>query len=508
MIQPADPANPTTRPEIANTRRLELMESVGGAIASSSDLTNIVQIVTDVATELTGAEFGSFFYNVLDDKGESYLLYTLSGVPRSAFEKFGMPRNTAVFDHTFRGLGIVRSADIKTDPRYGLSSPHFGMPKGHLPVTSYLAVPVMSRTGETLGGLFFGHSQVGVFTEADEKTVSEIAARASTAIDNSRLLDTAQRFASIVESSDDAIISKDLTGTVRSWNRGAERIFGYTAKEMIGRPITMLIPEHLHHEEPEILARITAGERIDHFETIRQRKDGTLFHISVTVSPVRDRTGKIIGASKIARDIDASKKAQEAQSLLLREMNHRVKNLFAVASGVVAISARSAQAAPDLAKSIQSRLGALARANDLTLMQDGQKAAPVAELKALLHTILSPYETTEQRIALSGPMVECGGGISTSLALLFHEFATNSVKYGALSAVSGRVSVDWTKTDMLALTWTEVGGPVLAGPSERQGFGKTLIDLTARAIGGSVERMWRPEGLVIELKIPLSQLVG
>ena len=496
----------SARVQIDPTHRLEILNQVGAAIASSSDLESIVQIVTDAATELVGAQFGAFFYNVLDEKGESYLLYSLSGAPRSAFEKFGMPRNTAVFDHTFRGLGVVRSDDIKLDPRYGQLAPHHGMPKGHLPVTSYLAVPVASRTSEIIGGLFFGHQRAGVFTQADEDVLVDIAARAAVAVDNSRLLDAAQRLASIVESSDDAIVSKDLTGTIRSWNRGAERIFGYTAREIVGRNITTLMPENLHHEEPEIISRIMAGERIDHYETIRQRKDGSLFHVSVTISPIRDRSGKIIGASKIARDIDLTKKAHEAQTLLLREMNHRVKNLFAVASGVVALSARTPGSDQKLARTIQSRLAALARAHDLTLLPDGATAAAKAHLKELVQTILSPYDTGEGRVSIEGPDAVCGSTVSTSFALLLHELATNSIKYGALSQPSGKIAVAWSLSDNLDLTWTESDGPPIAGPVEQQGFGSVLMNATVRSMNGSLERNWHVEGVQIRLVVPAARL--
>lgn len=173
-------------------RRLEMLERVSKLIARDLDLDRIVQTVTDAATELSGAKFGAFFYNVLDDKGESYLLYTLSGAPRSAFEQFGMPRNTAVFDHTFKGIGVVRSDDIRADPRYGLNPPHHGMPRGHLPVVSYLAVPVIGHEGEVLGGLFFGHDQPGRFDQEAEDNVVGIAGHAAIAINNARFLNAAQ----------------------------------------------------------------------------------------------------------------------------------------------------------------------------------------------------------------------------------------------------------------------------------------------------------------------------
>jgi signal transduction histidine kinase/CheY-like chemotaxis protein len=156
-------------------------------------LQNVLQTVTDTATQLTGAQFGAFFYNVINEHGEAFLLYTLSGARREDFEKFGLPRNTQVFNPTFTGAGVVRSADITKDPRYGKMAPHYGMPKGHLPVRSYLAVPVISRSGEVMGGLFFGHSEVDKFTERAEQLVNGVAAQAAVAMDNARLYEAAQR---------------------------------------------------------------------------------------------------------------------------------------------------------------------------------------------------------------------------------------------------------------------------------------------------------------------------
>jgi PAS domain S-box-containing protein len=165
----------------------EALNGVARALASELQLRDVVQIATDAATRLTGAQFGAFFYNVADDKGESYTLFTLSGAPREAFEKFGLPRNTGLFEPTFRGQGAVRIADVHVDARYGKNAPHHGMPKGHPPVRSYLAIPVIARSGEVLGGMFFGHAERDVFTERAERLVQGIAAQASIAIDNARL---------------------------------------------------------------------------------------------------------------------------------------------------------------------------------------------------------------------------------------------------------------------------------------------------------------------------------
>jgi diguanylate cyclase (GGDEF)-like protein/PAS domain S-box-containing protein len=174
------------------TRVLDTLHTVGRRLAGELDLDLLLQAVTDAATDVTGAAFGAFFYNKVDEDGESYLLYTLSGAPREAFENFPMPRATAVFGPTFDGLGPVRADDVTKDPRYGLSAPYHGMPPGHLKVVSYLAVPVVSRSGEVHGGLFFGHPEVGVFTERGERLASGIAAHAAIAIDNARLYQGAQ----------------------------------------------------------------------------------------------------------------------------------------------------------------------------------------------------------------------------------------------------------------------------------------------------------------------------
>jgi len=165
----------------------ERLNEVGAIVAGTLDRQEVVQAVTDAATELTTAAFGAFFYNAIDDKGEAYTLCTISGVARDAFAKFPMPRNTPVFEPTFRGAGIVRSDDITRDPRYGHNPPYHGMPPGHLPVRSYLAVPVRHRSGEVVGGLFFGHPDPGRFTERHEQLVAGIASWAAIGLENAEL---------------------------------------------------------------------------------------------------------------------------------------------------------------------------------------------------------------------------------------------------------------------------------------------------------------------------------
>jgi PAS domain S-box-containing protein len=315
--------------------------------------------------------------------------------------------------------------------------------------------------------------------------------------------------AAIVESSGDAILSKNLDGIITSWNSGAEQLFGYTADETIGRSVTMLIPIERHDEEPAILARVRAGQRVDHYETIRQRKDGSRVDISLTISPVRDPDGKIVGASKIARDISERRRAEEQQRMLLREMDHRVKNLFTLASGVVALSARSAKSPGELASALRERLSALARAHALTLpvmTEDGHRLEQSTTLHALIQTILAPYDGQtadgNARVSISGSDIPVSGGALTSLALLLHEFATNAAKYGALSTPAGHIDVDCNEDGaQFILTWVERNGPPVH-QADGEGFGTKIARTTVEGqLGGEISRDWNPDGLRIRLSI-------
>lgn len=178
------------------TRVLEILNATGAKLASNLELEAVVQAVTDAATELSAAQFGAFFYTTTTPEGQEWTLYTLSGAAREDFAKFAHPRATPLFGPTFRGEPAVRIADVLADSRYGRWAPHHGMPPGHLPVRSYLGVPVVSRQGEVIGGLFFGHAEVGVFTERAERLVVGIASQAAVAIDNARLYEAAKRAAS------------------------------------------------------------------------------------------------------------------------------------------------------------------------------------------------------------------------------------------------------------------------------------------------------------------------
>ncbi len=176
-------------------RVLEMLNRTGQALVSTLDLETLLQAITDAGTELAGARFGCFFYKAQDERGDSLQLYTLSGASRAEFERLGNPRSTAVFRPAFDGEGPVRSSDITRDPRFAALGPGRGMPGGQMAVRSYLAVPVVSRSGTVLGGLLFGHPDAGVFTERTERIIAGVAAQAAIAMDNARLYEVAQKSA-------------------------------------------------------------------------------------------------------------------------------------------------------------------------------------------------------------------------------------------------------------------------------------------------------------------------
>jgi PAS domain S-box-containing protein len=275
------------------------------------------------------------------------------------------------------------------------------------------------------------HRMINVATDITERKQVEAA-----------LGESQQRLrwlASIVESSDDAIIGKSLDGIITSWNGGAERIFGYTTEEAVGQPITIVIPQDRHDEERAILTRIRQGKRIDHFETIRQRKQGGLFAVSLTVSPVKDSEGKIVGASKTARDITEQKRSQEQIAILAREAEHRSKNLLATVQATVRLS--RSDTPEGLKQAIEGRILALAKVHSLFV----QSRWTGAELLTIARQELAPYsENHERSVRIQGPHVLLEPNVAQAIAITLHELATNAAKYGSLSVPNGQTALTWS----------------------------------------------------------------
>jgi PAS domain S-box-containing protein len=322
--------------------------------------------------------------------------------------------------------------------------------------------------------------------------------------------DPRQRLAAIVEFSDDAILSKDLNGIIQSWNSGAERLFGYKAEEVVGKCVTILIPEDHLDEEPKILERIRSGERVEPYETVRQRKDGSRVDISLSVSPIRDVFGNVVGASKIARDISERKRAELAlaeavalRDLLVAELSHRVKNTLATVASIAEQSFSRGQPIEHACEAFRDRIRAL-----------GQTHGRLAEanwmgvsFETILLDELAPYRRSDgSNVYVSGPLVRLTPKQALTLGMAIHELTTNAAKYGALSTAGGTVRADWRvdpEARKLCITWTESGGPQVNSP-RRSGFGRLLLErVLAADLSGDVRLDFAEAGLRCGIHVPL-----
>lgn len=315
-----------------------------------------------------------------------------------------------------------------------------------------------------------------------------------------------RRMAAIIEGSDDAIMAMDLDMVITSWNRGAERLYGWRAEEMIGRSVLRLLPEGREDEEVAILERIRGGNRVEPYETTRLCADGRELPVSLTVSPIYDEGGEICGASKIARDVSARIEAARMQEYLLFEMKHRVKNILAT---VLALARQSfgRLKLPEY-QTFTSRVLALSHSQDL-LTRKGQVSVAAADLIA---EVLAPFSS--DRFVIEGPAVSIPGEMVLSITLALHELVTNALKYGALSTAEGRVEIRW---DLVAhpgggqrvhLSWRERGGPRVTRP-KRNGFGSVLIrDLLASTLQAKISLAYPPEGVEFSAEFPLREAAG
>ena len=313
--------------------------------------------------------------------------------------------------------------------------------------------------------------------------------------DRRRAEEAIQRLASIVESSDDAIVAKNLDGIITNWNKGAERIFGYLSEEIVGRSIKTIIPPEYHSEEDAIIQRIKRGQRVEHYETVRQRKHGSQVEVSLTISPIKDALGKVIGASKIARDISERRKNEAQLALLAREAEHRTKNVLATVQAAVRLT--RAKTAEDFKKIVEGRIQALANVHGLFVESQWTGAA----LQSLIAKELAPYsQEGNTRSSIDGPNVVLEPGAAQTMAVVIHELATNAAKYGALSSPAGRVEVEWSlANECLNIRWSEKNGPAVEPPA-CQGFGMRIVEsMIGGHINSKVRFDWRSSGLCCEI---------
>lgn len=340
-----------TENEARETSVLELLVSTSKQLSSEVELEKLVQRVTDVGTQVTGAAFGAFFYNVINQSGEKYVLYTISGVPKEAFSKFPMPRNTKIFNPTFQGEGIIRYDDVTKQPHFGQNPPYYGQPKGHLPVRSYLAAPVISSIdGEVIGGLFFGHPDAGVFTEDSERLVSGIAAQAAISMTNARLFEEKKETERKLREQN-AFINTITNNTLQAlfmlnekqectyMNPAATEMTGYSLTEVKGKPLHSFIqhtrPDGRHYQIEESAINRALPERTQiQGEDFFIHKDGHFFNVAFTASPIIE-SGILRGTVIEVRDTTAEKrlaaelqvKESTAKELLEQKVRERTAEL-------------------------------------------------------------------------------------------------------------------------------------------------------------------------------------
>ena len=315
----------------------------------------------------------------------------------------------------------------------------------------------------------------------------------------------AQRLSAIIKSSDDAIISTDVDGIMTSWNQGAEQLFGYPATESVGKSVTILLPPDQRDEESGILERIRNGLHIEHSETVRLRKDGSKVWVSLSVSPLRDARGDVMGASEIIRNMTERRRADEHRGILVSELNHRAKNSLAMVRAIASQTLGTATSLEAAQLAFDARLGALARGHDLLTHGDWVGT----DLDSVVKATVEPHGG-EDRFRIEGPVVKLTPATALTFTMALHELCTNAAKYGALSKENGHVTVVWQVTGkgtekLLHLKWTEKDGPPVT-PPKRKGFGSRLIEKAlAMELSGEVRINYEVSGVICTIVAPLPE---
>lgn len=529
------------------THHLEVVNRTGAMLAAELDLNRLIQKVTDVATELSGAKFGAFFYNRKNDKGEDYLLYTLSGAPREAFDKFGHPRNTAIFGPTFRGERVVRYEDVTESPNYGQNPPFHGMPEGHLPVRSYLAVPVISRTGKVLGGLFFGHPDRGVFTEESENIVTGIAGQAAVAMDNATLYrelrkelaehkraevalrESEFQFRLLTELLPQMVWTTDAAGELQYFNRRWIEFTGFEPKG--DRSWHAIVHEDDLRRTLEAWNHALASGNAFQNEVRYRKQNGCYRWFLARAFPVRDEKGRILKWVGTSTDIDDQKRAEEKLEKTIQERTAKLREtvteleafsysiahdmrapLRAMSGFSMLLEEDYGELLPEEAKGYLTRITKSAGRLD-RLIQDvlnysrisrGEMPLQSTDVEQLIREIVDSYphlRSSALELQIDGPLPLVLAN-SAALTQCISNILTNAVKF-VPPGTRPRVRVRSERRDLFARIWFEDNGIGISEEGKKRifnmfqrlhgsddfegtGIGLTIVRKAVERMGGRV----------------------
>jgi PAS domain S-box-containing protein len=483
--------------ELADT---QLLQSISAKIIEQDNAEGIYEAVIDAAVRIMRSDMASM--QVLDTNKNALRLLAFRGFDPDFKDVFQWVRpETGTACSAARRLARrVIVPDVETWELIAGTPALDDHRKAD--IRAVQSTPLMSRGGQLVGMISTHWRNPHQPDERSLRMLDILARQAADLIESKQAQAAAQQLAAIVESSDDAIITKDLSDNITSWNKGAERIFGYLAEEAIGKHITIVIPPGYRDEEDKIIERIRRGQRVEHYETVRQRKHGSLIDISLTVSPIKNQQGKIVGASKIARDISGRKRAEAQIVTLAREAEHRTKNILANVQATVHLS--RSETPEGLKRSIEGRIQALANVHRLFV----QSRWAGADLQSVIQEELSPYsQGQEKRASIDGPALLLQPDMAQAIAVTLHELTTNAAKYGALSVPEGRVQIEWSRIPdgKVRLRWTETNGPPAKRPT-RPDFGTHAMESMIRDhLAGELNFDWQTSGLICEIKFAMAQ---
>jgi PAS domain S-box-containing protein len=314
--------------------------------------------------------------------------------------------------------------------------------------------------------------------------------------------------ASTVLSSNDAIFSIDPSRTIRTWNPGAERLYGYSAAEMLGRPITVVCPEGLQDEQRSLYTDTTSGKAVV-LETVRRHKDGRLIPVGISAAPIFDAGGDVVGVAAVHRDMTDRRHYEEHLAFTMRELSHRTKNMLAVVQGLTHMIARRSENIEEFETRLRGCIQALAVSHDLLVQHDWQGAT----LEELMAAELAPFGgLTTGRILASGPAVHLKPQAMQSLGLILHELATNATKHGALSGEAGAVGITWSRQEAnglangVEIVWKETGGPPVT-PPDRTGFGQAVFARIGAALEGEIATEFASDGFRCSITVAPGNLL-